>query len=171
MYLYYVLMSLHRLGSSCSIFIAFTFLRENRGSHSHHYFGLLVLASFFTVSTHPLTSSFVFNPTYYLTYGMEDLFPARTFLGQISIILVFLGSELVIELAFGELYCMPKSFWSVLPMFGTVQNSPSHLRCCWLKLKAHVLPILKILNMRPWKIKNLKLCFLTYVKRARAMKC
>ena len=28
------------------------------------------------------------------------------------------------ELAFGELDCMPKSLWLVVPMFGTVQNSP-----------------------------------------------
>ena len=39
--LYYVLMSLFRLGSSWSILIGFTLLRENRGSHSHHCFGLL----------------------------------------------------------------------------------------------------------------------------------
>ena len=34
-----------------SILIGFTLLRENRGSHSHHCFGLLVLASSFIVST------------------------------------------------------------------------------------------------------------------------
>ena len=36
---------------------------------------LLVLASSFIVSTHPLPSSLVFNSTDFLTYGMEDLFP------------------------------------------------------------------------------------------------
>ena len=102
----------------------FTLLMDNRGSHSHHCFGLLVLDSPFTVSTHPLPSSFVFNPTYYLTYCMEDLFPARTFVGQTSLFIMCLGSELVTELAYGELDCMPKSFWSVVPMFGTMQNSP-----------------------------------------------
>ena len=75
MYLYYVLMSLLWLWSSWSILIGFTLLRENRCSHSHHCFGLLVLASPFTISTHPLPSSFVFNPTNFLTYGMDDLFP------------------------------------------------------------------------------------------------
>ena len=94
--------------------------------------------------------------------------PTRTFVGQASLFILCLGFELVTKLAFSELDCMPKSFRSVVPMFGTVQNSPSHLRCCWLKLKAHVLPVLKILNMHPWKIKIIKLCFLTYVKRARA---
>ena len=55
-----------------------------------------------------------------------------------------LGSELVIELAFGELDCMPKSFWSVVPMFGTVQTSPWSLATCWLKLKDHVLLVLEM---------------------------
>ena len=88
------------LWSSWSILIGFSLLRENRGSHSHHCFGLLVLASSFIVSTHPLPSSFVSNPTYYLTYGREDLFPARTFVGQTSLFIVCLGSKLVTELAF-----------------------------------------------------------------------
>ena len=52
-------MSLLWLWSSWSILIGFTLLRENRRSHSRHCFGLLVLASSFIVSTHPLTSSFV----------------------------------------------------------------------------------------------------------------
>ena len=82
-----------------------------------------------------------------------------------------LGSKLVTELAFGNMDCMPKSFWSVVPMFGTVQNSPWSLEMCRPKLKAHVLPMLKILNMHPWKMKIIKLCFLTYVKGEREMKC
>ena len=116
--------------------IGFTLLRENRGSHSHHCFGLLVLASSFIVSTHPLPSNFVSNPTYYLTYGMEDFLPARTFVGQASLFILCLGSELVIELAFGELDCMPKSFWSVVPMFGTVQNSPWSLEMLLAKTES-----------------------------------
>ena len=122
MYLYYVLMSLLRLGSSWSILIGFTLLMENRGSHSHHCFGLLVLASSFTVSTHPLPSSCVFNPTYYLTFGMEDLSSLEPLLDKPPC--QYCVSELVTELAFGKLDCMPKSFWSVVPMFGIVQNSP-----------------------------------------------
>ena len=51
-------------------------------------------------------------------------FPARTFVGQASLFILCLGSKLVTELTFGELDCMPKSFWSVVLMFGTVQNSP-----------------------------------------------
>ena len=94
--------------------------------------------------------------------------PARTFVGQASQFILCLGSELVTELAFGKLDCIPKSFWSVVLMFGTVQNSPSSLEMCWLKLKAHVLPVLEILYMRLWKMKMLKLCFFTYVKKGKS---
>ena len=82
-----------------------------------------------------------------------------------------LGFELVIELAFGELDCMPKSFWSVVAMFGTMQNSPWSLEMCWLKLEAHVQLVLENVMYAPIENENAKLCFLTYVKRARAMKC
>ena len=75
-------MSLLKLGSSRSIIIGFTLLKENRGSHSHHCFGLLVLVSPFTVSTHPLPSSFAINPTYYLTCDMEDLSPLEPLLDK-----------------------------------------------------------------------------------------
>ena len=61
---------------------------------------------------------------------------------------------------------MPKSFWSVVPMFGTVQTS--HLRCCWLKLKAHVLPMLKLLNMAPMKNENYKTVFLNICKESKS---
>ena len=86
------------------------------------------------------------------------------------------------------LYCVSAlSWWQNLPLVSWIvclnhygrfsrclamcRTPPGHLRCCWLKLKAHVLPMLKLLNMCPWKMKIIKLCFLTYVKRARAMKC
>ena len=98
-------------------------------------------------------------------------FPARTFVGQTSLFILCLGSELVTELAFGELDCMPKSFWSVVPMFGTVQNSPWSLEMLLAKTESSCTTYWKVLCMRPWKMKMLKLCFLTYVKRERAMKC
>ena len=101
----------------------------------------------------------------------RNFFPARTFVGQTSLFILCLGSELVTELAFGELDCMPKSFWSVVRMFGTMHNSLGHLRCCWLKLKAHVLLVLENVMYAPMENENAKLCFLTYVKRERAMKC
>ena len=72
------------------------------------------------------------------------------------------------ELAFGELDCMPKSFWPIVLMFGTVQNSPGHLRCCWLKLKAHVLLVLENVIYAPMENENAKLCFLTYVKKGKS---
>ena len=101
----------------------------------------------------------------------RTFFPTRTFVGQASLFILCLGSELVTKLAFGKLDSMPKSFWSVVPMFGTVQNSPSHLRCCWLKLKAHVLLVLENVMYAPMENENAKQCFLTYVKREKAMKC
>ena len=144
MYLYYVLMSLLWLWSSWSILIGFTLLRENGGSHSHHCFGLLVLASPFIVSTHPLPSSFVFKLTDFLTYGMEDLFPPL---------------EPLLDKP-PCLYCVwALSWWQKLPLvswivclnhFGRLpwclalcRTPPGHLRC-WLKWKAHVLPVLEM---------------------------
>ena len=67
------------------------------------------------------------------------------------------------------LYCVSAlSWWQTLPFVSWIvclnhsgqlsqclalcRTPPSHLKCCWLKLKAHVLPVLKILNMRPWKL-------------------
>ena len=55
-------------------------------------------------------------------------FPTRTFVGQASLFILCLGSKLVTKIAFGKLDCMPKSFWSVVPMFDTVQNSPWSLK-------------------------------------------
>ena len=96
---------------------------------------------------------------------MDGLSSLRTFVGQTSLFILCLGSELVTELAFGELDCMPKSFWSVVPMFGTMQNPPWSLEMCWLKLKAHVLLVLEILYMRPWKMKMLKTVFLNICEK------
>ena len=120
MYLYYVLMSLLWLWSSWSILIGFTLLRENRG--------LFWLASVgFTFHwLHPsITFQFCFQPDWLLDLWHGGPFPpTRTFVGQTSLSILCLGSELVTELSFGELDCMPKSFCSVVSMFGTIQNSP-----------------------------------------------
>ena len=103
----------------------------------------IVLASSFTVSTYPLPSSFVLNPTYYLTCGMEDLSPLEPLLDKPPC-----------------LYCVSTlSWWQNLPLVSWIvclnhsgqlsrclalcRTPPSHLRCCWLKLKAHVLLVLK----------------------------
>ena len=160
-------MSLLRLGSSWSILIGFTLLRENRGSHSHHCFGLLVLASSFTISTHPFPSSFVFNLTYYLICGMEDLSSLEPLLDKPPC-----------------LYCVSAlSWWQNLPLvswivclnhFGQLswclalcRTPHSHLRCCWLKLKAHVLLVLENVIYALME-KNAKLCFLTYEKNGKS---
>ena len=59
-----------------------------------------------------------------------------TFVGQTSLFILCLDSKLVTELAFGELDCMPKSFWSVVAMFGTVQNSPWSLEMLLAKTES-----------------------------------
>ena len=66
----------------------------------------------------------------------RTFFPARTFVGQANLFILCLSSELVTELVFGKLDCMPKSFWSVVPMFGTVQNSPWSLEMLLAKTKS-----------------------------------
>ena len=54
---------------------------------------------------------------------MEDLSPLEPLLDKPPY-LYYVSDELVTELAFGKLDCIPKSFWSIVLMFGTVQNSP-----------------------------------------------
>ena len=94
-------------------------------------------------------------------------FSARTFVGQASLFILCLGSELVTKLAFGKLDSMPKSLWLVVPMFGTVQNSSYSLEMLLAKTLSSCTTFIEILNMRPWKMKIVKLCFLTYVKKGK----
>ena len=62
--------------------LVFTLLRENRGSHSHHLFWLASVG-FIIHCLHPsITFQFCFNPTYYLTCGMEDLSPLEPLLDK-----------------------------------------------------------------------------------------
>ena len=72
------------------------------------------------------------------------------------------------ELAFGKLDCMPKSFWSVVPMFGTMQNSPWSLEMLLAKTESSCTTCIGNVYMHPWKMKMLKLCFLTYVKNGKS---
>ena len=161
-------MSLLWLWNSWSILIGFTLLRENRGSHSHHCFGLLVLTPSFIVSTHPLPFSLIFNSTDFLTYGMEDLFP-------------------LLEPLLDKppcLYCVwALSWWQNLPLvswivclnhFGRLsrclalcKTPPGHLRCCWLKLKAHVL-VLEMFIYAPMENENAKTVFLNIGKKGKS---
>ena len=144
MYLYLVLMSLLRLGISWSILMGFTLLREYRGSHSHHLFWLARVGFIFHCLHPSITFQFCFNPTYYLTCGMEDLSPLETLLDKPPC-----------------LYCVSTlSWWHNLPLVSWIvcpnhsgrlsrclalcRTPSSHLRCCWLKLKAHVLLILEM---------------------------
>ena len=124
--------------------------------------GLLVLAPSFIISTHPLPSSLVFNPTGFLTYGMEDL----------SLL------EPLVEKP-PCLYCvLALSWWKNLPSVSWIvclnhsgrlsrclalcRTPPSHLRWCWLKLKAHVLLVLEMFIYAPMENVNSKMSFLTY---------
>ena len=90
-----VLMSLLRLGSCWSTLIGFTLLMENRGSHSHHCLGLLVLASFFM--SPPIHYLPVLFSTWLTSWLMawRTFSPTRTFVGQASLFILCLGSELV----------------------------------------------------------------------------
>ena len=72
------------------------------------------------------------------------------------------------ELAFGELDCMTKSFWSVVSMFGTVQNSPWSLEMLLAKTESSYIAYIGNVYMCPWKMTMLKLCFLTYVKKGKS---
>ena len=72
---------------------------------------------------------------------------------------------MVTKFAFGKLDSMPKSFWSVVPMFGTMQNSLWSLEMLFAKIKSSCTTYIGNVYMRPWKMKMLKLCFLTYVNK------
>ena len=121
---------------------------------------------------HPsITFQFSFQPNRLLDLWHGGSFSPLELLLDKPPCLYCLGSELVTKLAFGKLDCMPKSFWSVVSMFGTVQNSHWSLEMLLAKTESSCTTCIEIFNMRPWKMKIVKLCFLTYVKRERAMKC
>ena len=90
---------------------------------------------------------------------------AKTFVGQASLSILCLGSELVTKLVFGKLDSMLKSFWSVVSMFGTMQNSSWSLEMLLAKTESSCTTCVENVSMRPWKMKIRKLCFLTYVKK------
>ena len=71
-----------------------------------------------------------------------------------------LGSELVTKLAFGELDCMPKSFWLVFPMFGTVQNSPWSLEMLLAKTESSCTTCIENIEYAPMEKENDKTMFL-----------
>ena len=72
------------------------------------------------------------------------------------------GSELVTKLAFGKLDSMPKSFWSVVPMFSIVQNSPWSLEMLLAKTESSCTTCI---IYAPIENENSKMCFLTYVSK------
>ena len=139
-----VLLSLLRLGSSWSILIGFTLLRENRGSHSHHCW--LASVGFIIHCLHPsITFQFCFQPDWLL-----DLWHG----GPFSLLKPLLDKPPC-------LYCVSTlSWWQNLPSVSWIvclnhsgrlsrclalcRTPPSRLRCFWLNLKAHVLLILEM---------------------------
>ena len=66
----------------------------------------------------------------------RTFFPTRNFVGQYCLFILCLGSDLVIKLPFAELDCMPKSFRSVVLIFGNVQNSPRSLEMLLAKTES-----------------------------------
>ena len=122
---------------------------------------------------HPSISfQFCFNATYYLTCGMEDLSSLEPLLDKPPCLCcvsalswwknLLLVSWIVCLNHFGRLsWCL-----------ALCRTPPGHLRCCWLKLKAHVLLVLEIFIYVPMEIVNSKMRFLTYCEqRERAMIC
>ena len=94
--------------------------------------------------------------------------PARTFVGQASLFILCLGSELVSELAFGELDCMPKSFWLVVPMFGTVQNSPWSLDMLLAKTESSCTTCIRNIEYASMENENDKTVFLNICKKGKS---
>ena len=70
----------------------------------------------------------------------------------------------MIELAFGELDCMPKSFWLVVPMFGTVQNSPWSLEMLLAKTESSCTTCIESVEYVPMENENYKTVFLNICK-------
>ena len=99
---------------------------------------------------------------------MEDLFPARTSVGQTSLFIFCRGSALVTELTFGGLDCMPKSFWSIVSMFGTVQNSPWSLEMLLAKTESSCTTCIGNFEYAPMENENDKTVFLNICKEGKS---
>ena len=102
MYLYYVLMSLVRPGSSRSILVGFTLLRENRGRHSHH---TLTCQCWFHHSLSPPIHYLLvlFQPDLLLDLWHVGPFPTRAFVGQVSLFIC------VSALSYLGCVCLPET--------------------------------------------------------------
>ena len=98
----------------------------------------------------------------------RTFFATRTFVGQASLFILCLGSELVTKLAFGELDGMPKSFWSVVPMFGTVQNSPWSLEMLLAKTESSCTTCIENIDYAPMENENYNTVFLNTCKEGKS---
>ena len=117
---------------------------------------LLVLAPSFHCLHPSITFQFNFQPDWLLDLWHGGTFSLlETFVGQASLFILCLGSALVTKLAFGKLDSMPKSFWSVVLMFGIVQNSPWSLEMLLAKTESSCTTYIGNVYMRPWKMKML----------------
>ena len=99
---------------------------------------------------------------------MEDLFPSRTFVGQTSLFILSLGSELVTKLAFGKLDCIPKSLWFVVLMFGNVQNSNWSLEMLLAKTESSCTTCIENIEYVPMENENYKTVFLNICKEGKS---
>ena len=98
----------------------------------------------------------------------RTFFPAGTFVAQASLLILCLGSELVTKLAFGKLDSMPKSFWSAVPMFGTVQNSPWSLEMLLAKTESSCTACIENIEYAPMENENDKTVFLNTCKEGKS---
>ena len=72
------------------------------------------------------------------------------------------------ELTFCELDCMPKSFWSVVSMFGTVQNSPYSLEMLLAKTESSCTTYIGNIEYAPMENENYKTVFLNICKEGKS---
>ena len=63
---------------------------------------------------------------------------------------------------------MPKSFWSIVSMFGTVQNSPQSLEMLLAKTESSCTPCVEIIEYAPMKNENYKTVFLNICKEGKS---
>ena len=94
---------------------------------------------------HPSTTfQFCFNPTYHLTCGMEDLSVLEPLLDKPPCLYCVSALSWRQNLPLVSwIVCLNHSGW-LSQCLALCRTPLGHLRCCWLKLKAHVLLILEM---------------------------
>ena len=65
---------------------------------------------------------------------------------------------------------MPKSFWSVVPMFDTMHNSPQSLEMLLAKTESSCTTYMENIEYAPMKNENYKIVFLNICKEGKSNK-